>query len=152
MDIAKELFDFLWKSPHREGRGIAAGNGTDHIFLIKESDAEKFEKLYMKASRTGYGDINNDELPFESVTRSENGAIWNNGAYIRNYPGYNFDGFYESGPKVNIDCQKYLTFRRILWYYDRFLRRLFSANPQPSLNESYVVCIMKDDYEKDKSK
>lgn len=156
MDIAKELFDFLREFPHREGRGIAAGSGTEYIFEVKKSDLDKFEKLYIKAARGGVDDLEDDELPLECVTWEPNergdGAGWTEGAYIRQYPGYNFDGFYEPGPKVHIDCEKYLTFRRILWYYDMFLRRLFSANPQPLLNESYVVCIMKDDYEKDKSK
>ena len=28
MDITKELFDFLWGCPHREGSGIAAGSAA----------------------------------------------------------------------------------------------------------------------------
>ncbi len=148
MDITKELFDFLWGCPHREGCGIAAGSGTEYIFEVKKSDLDKFEKLYIKAARVNRDDIKDDELPLECVTWKPNergdGAGWTEGPYIRQYPGYDFDGFYESGPEVRIDCEKYLTFRINMWYYDRFLNQLFCTDPQPYLNRSYIVCIVED--------
>ena len=148
MDITKELLDFLWGCPHREGSGIAAGSGTEYIFEVKKSDLDKFEKLYIKAARVNRDDIEDDELPLEYVTWKPNergdGAGWTEGPYIRQYPGYDFDGFYEPGPEVRIDCEKYLTFRINMWYYDRFLKQLFCTDPQPYLNRSYIVCIVED--------
>lgn len=153
MDITKELFDFLWSCPHREMRGIAAGSGSDYIFEVKKSDLDKFEKLYIKAARGSRDDLEDDELPLECVTWNPNecgdGAGWTNKAYDRQYPGYDFDGFYEPGPKVHIDCEKHLTFRSKLWYYDGFLKRPCCSDPQPLLNRSYVVCIMNDSNEQD---
>lgn len=148
MDITKELFDFLWSCPHREWSGIAAGRGTEYIFEVKKIDLDKFEKLYIKAARDGSDDIEDDELPLECVTLKLNerrdGAGWTEGPYSRQYPGYDFDGFYEPGPKVYIDCEKYLTFRINLWYHDTFLKRMCCMDPQPYLNRSYIVCIMED--------
>ena len=148
MDITKELFDFLWSCPHREGRGIAAGSGTEYIFEVKKSDLDKFEKLYIKAARGSRDDLEDDEIPLECVTWKPNergdGAGWTEGPYSRQYPGYDFDGFYESGPKVHIDCEKYLTFRITMWYYDTFLKRLCCTDPQPFLKRSYIVCIVED--------
>lgn len=148
MDITKELFDFLWRCPHREGSGIAAGSGTEYIFEVKKSDLDKFEKLYIKAARCGSDDIDDDELPLECVTCKTNdrvdGVCWTDGPYKRQYPGYNFDGFYEPGPEVRIDCDKYLTFRISLWRYDTFLKRTCCIDPQPYLKRSYIVCIVDD--------
>ena len=148
MDITKELFDFLWSCPHRERSGIVAGRGTEYIFEVKKGDLDKFEKLYIKAARDGSDDLEDDKLPLECVTLKLNergdGAGWTEGPYSRQYPGCDFDGFYESGPKVYIDCEKYLTFHINLWYYDTFLKRVCCMDPQPYLNRSYIVCIMED--------
>lgn len=148
MDITKELFDFLWSCPHRERSGIAAGRGTEYIFEVKKSDLDKFEKLYIKAARYGSDDLEDDKLPLECVTLKLNergdGTGWTEGPYSRQYPGCDFDGFYESGPKVYIDCEKYLTFRINLWYHDTFLKRVCCMDPQSYLNRSYIVCIMED--------
>jgi len=148
MGITKSLFDFLWSCPHREGSGIAADSGTEYIFEVKKGDLDKFERLYLEAARGGVDDLEDDELPVECVTgkpnRDGSGAEWTDGPYDRQYPGYNFDGFYESGPKVHIDCEKYLTFRINLWYYDAFLKRVCCTDPQPYLRRSYIVCIMKE--------
>lgn len=148
MDITNSLFDFLWSCPHREESGIAAGSGTEYIFEVKKSDLDKFERLYIKAARGGVDDLEDDELPLKCVTWTPNehgdGAGWTGGAYSRQYPGYDFDGFYEPGPKVHIDCEKYLTFRINLWYHDIFLKRICCMDPQPLLNRSYIVCIMKE--------
>lgn len=146
MDITKEMFDFLWACPNREGRGIAAGSGTEYIFEVKKSDLDKFEKLYIMAARGGVDDLEDDELPLECATWNPNergdGPRWTEGAYSRQYPGYDFDGFYQAGPKVHIDCEKYLTFRINVWYYDTFLKRMCCMDPQPLLNRSYIVCIV----------
>lgn len=154
MDVTKELFDFLWGLPHREGSGIAAGSGTDYIFELKKKDIGTFEKLYIKAARSGVDDLEDDELPLECVTWTPNergdGAEWTHGAYERQYPGYDFDGFYESGPKVRVECDKHMTFRVNLWYYDEFLKRICCTDPQPFLKRNFVVCIMKEDDEKDR--
>ena len=87
MDITKELFNFLWRCPHREGSGIAAGSGTEYIFEVKKSDLDKFEKLYIKAARCGSDDIDDDELPLECVTCKTNdrvdGVCWTDGPYKR---------------------------------------------------------------------
>lgn len=148
MDITKELFDFLWGCPNREYSGISAGSGTEYIFEVKKSDLDKFEKLYIEAARSGEDDIWDDELPLECVTwkpkEQGDGVGWTEGPYIRQYPGYNFDGFYEPGPKVHIDCEKHLTFRINLWYHHFFTKRLCYADPQPLLNRSYIVCIVED--------
>ena len=145
MDITKDLFDFLWDCPHEEGRGIAAGSVTDYIFKVKKSDLEKFERLYTQAARTGIEDIECDTLPLECVSIKWNLEYckpqWESGDYTRQYPGYNFDGFYQSGMSVCIDCEKYLTFSKRLWYRDDFFNKVCCSHPQP--NESYVVCIMK---------
>ena len=109
---------------------------------------DKFEKLYIKAARGSRDDLEDDELPLECVTWKPNergdGVGWTEGPYSRQYPGYDFDGFYESGPKVHIDCEKYLTFRITLWYYDTFLKRLCCTDPQPLLKRNYIVCIVED--------
>ena len=148
MDITKELFDFLWSCPYREVSGIAAGSGTEYIFEVKKSNLDKFDKLYIKAARGGRCDLEDDELPLECVTWKPNergdGVGWTEGPYSRQYPSYNFDGFYESGPKVDIYCEKYLTFRITLWYHDSFLKRVYCTDPQLYLNRSYIVCIVED--------
>ena len=41
MDVTKELFDFLWSCPHREGRGISAGSVTEYIFEARRVKASK---------------------------------------------------------------------------------------------------------------
>lgn len=148
MDITESLFKFLWSCPHREMSGIAAGSGTEYIFEVKESELDKFEKLYIQAARGGVDDLEDDELPIECVTWKPNeygsGIKWTNGPYDRQYPGYNFDGFYERGPKVHIDCDRHASFHKVVWYYDSFLKRICSADPQPFLGRSYIVCIMKE--------
>ena len=107
---------------------------------------DKFEKLYIKAARCGSDDIDDDELPLECVTCKTNdrvdGVCWTDGPYKRQYPGYNLDGFYEPGPEVRIDCEKYLMFRISLWRYDTFLKRTCCIDPQPYLKRSYIVCIV----------
>lgn len=148
MDIAKSLFEFLWTCPHKTMSGIAAGSGTEYIFKVKESESDKFENLYIQAARGGVDDLEDDELPLECVTWEPNergdGAGWTEGAYSRQYPGYDFDGFYEPGPKVYVDCDRYVSFSRITWYYDNFLKGICCADPQPYLKQSYTVCIMKE--------
>lgn len=145
MDITKELFDFLWDCPHEEKRGIAAVSVTDYIFKVKKSDLEKFERLYAQAAIADIVDIEYDTLPLECVNIKFNPETyeleWENRAYTRQYPGYDFDGFYQSGMSVSIDCEKYLTFSKRLWYRDSFFNKVCCSHPQP--NESYVVCIMK---------
>ena len=128
--------------------GIAAGSGTEYIFEVKKSYLYKFEMLYIKASMSGDEIFEDYELTLKCVTWKPNergdGVGWTDGPYSMQYPGYNFDGFYEPGPKVHIDCEKYLTFRINLWYYDSFMKRITCTDPQPYLKRSYVVCIVED--------
>jgi hypothetical protein len=148
MDITKELFDFLWDCPHQTGKGIAAGSVTDYIFKVKKSDEDKFKQLYTKAARAGIEDLECDTLPLKCVNAKYDPETcelkWESGDYTRQYPGYNFDGFYQSGMSVSIDCEKYLTFSKKLWYYDAFFKR-YCCTYSDSPYESYVVCIMKGD-------
>lgn len=148
MDVSKRLFEFLWSCPHKEMSGIEAGSGTDYIFEVKESESEKFENLYIQAARGGVDDLEDDELPVECVTWKPNedgsGVEWTDGPYDRQYPGYDFDGFYERGPKIHIACDRYMAFRKVVWYYDEFLKRMCCADPQPLLRRGYIVCIMKE--------
>lgn len=149
-DITKGLFGFLWSRTHSERSGIAAGSGTDYIFEVDEGDLEEFEKLYVNAAIGCSDDIDDNQLPLKCVTRSKGdnednyGVAWTEGPYNRQYPGYNLDGFYESGPSIHIDCEKHLAFRVVNWYYDRFTRRVCCSYDQPFLNERYVVCITKN--------
>lgn len=147
-NITEKLFDFLWAHPHKERSGIAAGSGTNYIFEVEEGELKEFESLYIKAARGGVDDLEDDPLPLECVTwrpnRCGDGPEWTEGEYERQYPGYDFDGFYESGPRVKVECVKHLTFYIRVWYHDNFLRRTCCMDPQPYLNRSYTVCIMKE--------
>lgn len=145
-DITKELFAFLDTFPFRKWSGIAAGSGSDYVYEIPKGAVKEFERLYMMAGRDSWEDLACDAIPCESVTWKPNGdgsgPEWTMGGFERRYPGYDFDGFYQSGPVVGVKCEKYLEFQSRLWYYDDFLGRYCCTDPQPLLRMNYVVCVM----------
>lgn len=151
-DFSKDLFDYLWTKPHDHYSDIAAGGRSEYVFRIPKSEEKKFLDLYWCALVNDPMDCYApSDFPFEAVRGHDE---MKDGAYCAQFAGYDFDGFYEHGPRCDVKCIKHVKFYRALWYIDNWPRgheRVCCTEPSGD-KAGYVVCVMEDDNGQDQQK